>query len=53
MKELLNKCKLISSKQYLDLVNPEFVGQTSMSDDCSYYMVWKSQGVLYKTHNKL
>lgn len=49
----LEECKLITSTQYCDLENPEFIGQTRLDKDDMYYMVFKSKGVLYKTHNNL
>ena len=49
----LEDCKLITTKEYIDLTNPEFKGQTSLDDNCMYYMIFESNGILYKTHNKL
>ncbi len=49
----LNECTLISSEEYCLLENPEFIGQTRLDSNDMYYMVWKCDGVLYKTYNKL
>jgi hypothetical protein len=49
----LDEAELISGEQYLKLESPEFIGQTRMDKDNRYYMVWKSEGLLYKTLNKL
>ena len=49
----LDECKLITSEEYCKLNDPEFVGQTRVDENDMYYMVWKSEGVLYKTHNCL
>ncbi len=43
----------ITSEEYMDLVNPKFVGQTRLDENNMYYMCWESEGKLYKTHNKL
>lgn len=47
----LSDCKLITSKEYLELKDPEFVGQTTIDKYGVYYMVWRVNGVLYKTRN--
>jgi hypothetical protein len=44
---------LITNAEYYELDNPEFIGQTRVDENNMYYMFWKSNGVLYKTHNKL
>ena len=49
----LENCKLITSEEYIDLVNPIFKGQTKLNDRNMYYMIWESDGVLYKTHMSL
>lgn len=49
----LDECVLITSREYCDLVNPEFVGQTKMDDNCMYFMVFSCNGIMYKTHNTL
>jgi hypothetical protein len=46
-------CILITATQYLDLVNPRFVGQTSIDKNNMYYMVFECEGINYATHNKL
>lgn len=48
----LDECTLISSQEYMDLHEPEFVGQTRVVAG-TYYMVWKAEGKLYKTKNTL
>lgn len=49
----LEDCQLISASEYLKLEQPEFIGQTRLSKDNTYYMVWRSNGKLYKTFNTL
>lgn len=49
----LEDCKLITNEEYLLLKNPKWMGQTSLDKDQMYWMVWESEGVLYKTHNHL
>ena len=49
----LNDCKLITNSEYAELESPEFVGQSLMNEKCEYYMVWRSNGLLYKTFNTL
>ena len=49
----LNDCELITSSQYCKLENPEFIGQTRIQEDNTYYMVWKCNNKLYKTQNTL
>lgn len=49
----LEDCELITNNQYMNLIDPEFVGQTRINKDNIYYMCWKSEGKLYKTKNKL
>jgi hypothetical protein len=49
----LEDCKLITNIEYSDLTNPEFIGQTRLDENKGYYMVWKSNDILYKTYNKL
>ena len=54
MKVSLNDCTLITSDALAKLSeSPEFVGQTRMDQDSKYWMVWKVDGKLYKTHNQL
>lgn len=49
----LEDCKLITAKEYLELKNPIFEGQTGVNKDGYYYMVWSDNGVMYKTYNKI
>jgi hypothetical protein len=49
----LEDCKLITNQEYALLKEPKFKGQTHLDKDNMYYMIWESEGVLYKTHNKL
>jgi len=49
----LEDCKLISSLEYMDLIEPIFEAQTRVDEEGYYYMVFSSQGILYKIHNKL
>jgi len=49
----LNQCTEITPEQYLELVNPEFVGQTKIDSNKMYWMVFKIEGIFYKIHNKL
>lgn len=35
----LEECVLITSREYCDLVNPEFVGQTKMDEKDMYFNV--------------
>lgn len=49
----LEECKLITSEEYLLLKNPQFRGQTRVDENGMYYMIWESEGILYKTHNKI
>jgi hypothetical protein len=50
----LDECILITSAEYYELPGtPKFIGQTRLDDDNMYYMVFESEGVIYKTHNKL
>jgi hypothetical protein len=49
----LNECKLITAGEYLGLNSPEFIGQTRADNNGTYYMVWKENGILYKTCNQL
>ena len=54
MTNLLKEAKLITAKEYCKLPGtPEFVGQTRADENGMYYMVSRSEGVLYKTHNRL
>jgi hypothetical protein len=49
----LKDCKLITASEYVALKDPYFVGQTRLMEDGYYYMVFLSEGVHYKTRNKL
>ena len=49
----LEECTLITNSQYSNLVNPKFEGQTICDENNMYYMCWSSEGIMYKTHNKL
>ena len=49
----LKDCKQITSEQYLELINPEFKGQTRVDDNGYYWMVFESNGILYSIHNRL
>lgn len=49
----LKDCKKISAEEYLELKDPKFMGQTKVDENGMYWMCWESEGVLYKTHNKI
>ena len=49
----LKDCILITSSEYAQFSNAEFIGQTQLDKENQYYMVWKHDGKLYKTHNTL
>lgn len=49
----LNECKLITSTEYCQLPNPEFIGQTRLDKNNQYYMIWKQDELYYKTLNTL
>ena len=49
----LEDCILITGKEYLSLESPEFIGQTRLDENCMYYMVWKSDNILYKTYQHI
>jgi len=52
----LEDCKLITNEEYnvlADSFETEFVGQTRMDENNMYYMCWRINGALYKTHNTL
>ncbi len=49
----LKECKLITANEYLRLNSPEFIGQTRPDNKGTYYMVWKENGILYKTCNQI
>ena len=43
----------ITSSQYMDLVDPEFVGQTRLNVENKYWMFFKCKGILYKIEHTL
>ena len=49
----LDDCLEITSEQYMDLINPIWKGQTKLDKDNMYWMVFESNNILYKIHNKL
>jgi hypothetical protein len=49
----LNDCKLITASEYVALKEPQFIGQTRLMEDGYFYMVFLSEGVYYKTRNRL
>ena len=54
MSVLLEDCKEITTTQYCELPGtPEFIGQSKIDNNNMYWMISKSEDVLYKTHHKL
>ena len=53
MKDLLEQAKEITPLEYKDLENPIFKGQTEIDDDLMYWMVFESNGVMYKIYNSI
>jgi hypothetical protein len=54
MSVLLEDCKEITTTQYRELPGtPEFIGQSKVDNNNMYWMISKSEDVLYKTHHKL
>ena len=53
MSIVLKHSKLISNLEYLDLVDPQFEGQTIVNEEGYYYMVFSSEGVFYSTKHSL
>ena len=50
----LDNCKTLPSKEYLNLKDPEFKGQTRVDPDTGkYWMVFESEGQLYKFEHTL
>lgn len=49
----LNECTLITSEEYINLIDPVFVGQTRLDDNKMYWMVFQVGNVYYKIHNQL
>lgn len=45
--------RLITAKEYLELDNPQFEGQTKVDTQGKYRMYWSHHGVLYYTENVL
>jgi hypothetical protein len=50
MKELLNQSTELPMSKYSSISNAEFMGQTSMEDNGSYWVVMKSEDKLFKFH---
>jgi hypothetical protein len=50
MEKILNESQEITITQYISLVNPMFVGQTSLNDNGTYWVVFKENDVLYKVN---
>jgi len=48
----LDECKEITGSECVKLKDAQFKGQTRVVDNW-YWMVWESEGVMYKTHNQL
>lgn len=48
----LDECKLISSLEYMDLKDPQFIGQTRMSKSGEYWMCFEDDGIKYKVKHK-
>ena len=48
--DLLNKAIELPMYMYSKLTNPEFVTQTSMEENGSYWVVIESEGSLFKFH---
>ena len=53
MENLFNIAKEITSSDYMNLKNPEFIGQTRLDVNNQYWMVFEDNGVLYKIHHSL
>ena len=51
--ETLDIAKEIAVEEYINLVDPIFIGQSRLDDEGYYWMVFKSNDVLYKIHNSL
>jgi hypothetical protein len=49
----LEDCVEITPEKYLEFPSPVFKGQTTLDSKGYYWMVFESNGVLYKIHNKL
>lgn len=49
----LDNCTFLPVKEYINLVNPKFKAQTRADEQGCYWMIFESEGVLYKTFNSL
>jgi hypothetical protein len=49
----LKEATLISSWEYVKLLEPKFIGQTPTNENLLYWMVFEAEGKLYKTLNYL
>ncbi len=49
----LEECILITSKEYCELNNPQWEGQTMLDENNQYYMICSCNGIYYKTLNTL
>lgn len=49
----MNNAKLITSSEYMNLIDPIFQGQTKTDNNGDYKMYWLSEGQHYVTHNNL
>jgi len=49
----INQFKTITNQEYLNLKDPEFIGQTKLNTNNEYWMCWFSAGTYYKTKNKI
>lgn len=49
----LEKATEIDVKDYINLENPKFIGQTNTDSNNQYWMMFESNGVMYKIHNTL
>ena len=50
---MLNTAIEITSTEYMDLKDPIFKGQSRLDDNLMYWMIFESEGIMYKIHNKL
>ena len=48
MEETLENATEITCTQYVDLVNPKFIGQTRVNSNGTYWVLVKESNVLYK-----
>lgn len=49
----MNQAIELNINEYSTLPNPQFISQTSIDDDGRYWVVFKSNNVLYKFHLEL